>query len=172
MAYRSNVEALEARLKDLESQVGDRTRERDEVAALLAEARAKDDAERHVAEAPRRRRKRRIIVLAALASLAVIAAAFAVFRTTCRNETDQFAEAIATLEKFTDDMCRCRDAACAQKVSDAMTTWSREMAKRHPKPPSRLTSQQEKDITAIADKLGRCMQTAMTPKPDPSAPAN
>ena len=171
MAYRNDVDALEARLKDLESEVGDRTRERDEVAQLLAEARARESAERYVTEAPRRRRKQRIIVVAVFASLAAVIAAFAIFRTTCRGDrTDYIAEAIAKLQEFTDQMCQCRDATCAQKVGDELTKWGQEMAKRHPNPPSNMTEQQTKDINAIAEKLGMCMQKAMTVTPNPNEP--
>src|SRR5688500_10580324 len=174
MAYRNDVEALAARLKDLESEVGDRTRERDEVAQLLAEARARESAERYIAETPRRQRKQRIIVVAVLASLVVIGAGFAMFRTTCRGDRpDYIAEATAKLQEFTNQMCQCHDATCAQKVSDELTKWAQDMAKRHPSPPPGTpTEQQQKDITAIAEKLGNCMQKAMTASaPNPNAPS-
>jgi hypothetical protein len=42
MAYRSDVEAMEARLADLDAQVGVATRDRDDLAQLIAETRARE----------------------------------------------------------------------------------------------------------------------------------
>ena len=160
MAYRSDVDALEARLKDLEAQVGDRTRERDEVATLLAEARAVESAERYVAEAPQRRQRRRVIVIATLGVLGVLVGVLVAIRGS-RTKQDDFNVTMAKFQEFADQMCRCSDAACAQKVSDDMTKWSVEMSKRQPVP-HKLNEQQMKDATAIGTKMGECMQKAMT----------
>src|SRR5687767_4997654 len=140
MAYRNDVDALEARLKDLDAQLGDRTRERDEVASLLAEARAVASAERYVAEAPQRRQRRRVIVIAMLGVLGVMIGVFVALRS-ARTKQDDLNLTMAKFRAFADQMCRCVDAACAQKVSDDLTAWSVEMSKRHNEPP-KLSEQQ------------------------------
>jgi hypothetical protein len=67
---------------------------------------------------------------------------------------------MAKMVEFKDQMCACKDMACAQKVSDGMTTWSQEMAKQQDEPP-KLTEEETKQATQIGEQLGRCMQKAM-----------
>ena len=33
-------------------------------------------------------------------------------------------EAMAKMEEFSNDMCKCKDKACADKVQEGMTKWS------------------------------------------------
>ena len=38
-------------------------------------------------------------------------------------------DALAMMEKFSKQMCDCKDKACADKVNEDMTKWGTEMAK-------------------------------------------
>src|SRR5437870_4155676 len=120
MAYRSEIDALQARLTTLEADLGERTRERDEVAHMLAEARARAQREDYEAAAPIRRRRWRIAIAAAVSLLAlgIGIAALVMTRPTPHNRMDQ---AIARIDQFGNETCQCGD--CAQKVSEAMTKW-------------------------------------------------
>ena len=70
------------------------------------------------------------------------------------------AEAMAKMEEFKTKMCACKDAKCAQGVSDEMTEWSQEMA-RTMKEPTRMSKDDQRKAAAIGEEMGRCMQTAM-----------
>jgi hypothetical protein len=71
-----------------------------------------------------------------------------------------FAKAMAKMAEFRDQMCACKDMACAQKVSDGMTTWAQEEAKESTEPP-KMSEAEIKQATAIGEQMGRCMQKAM-----------
>jgi hypothetical protein len=71
-----------------------------------------------------------------------------------------FAKAMKAMERFGDEMCACKDTACAQKVSDEMTKWSQEEAKDQKESP-KMTEDDIKRATAIGERMGKCMQTAM-----------
>jgi hypothetical protein len=66
----------------------------------------------------------------------------------------------AKMAGFADAMCACKDSACAQKVADAMTKWGQEEAKKDKEAP-KLTEQDNKEFTALGERMGTCMQTAM-----------
>jgi hypothetical protein len=72
------------------------------------------------------------------------------------------------MSKFADDMCACKDSACAQTVADAMTKWAQDMSKNNQAPP-RMSDQEAKELTEIGEHMAKCMQTAMgagsTPPP-------
>jgi hypothetical protein len=70
-------------------------------------------------------------------------------------------EALAKMDEFTIAMCACTDAACAQRVSDDMTRWSQEMARTQRRPP-KMTAADTERAAAIGEKMGRCMQNAMS----------
>src|ERR1041385_1710521 len=53
-----------------------------------------------------------------------------------------FAEAMKKMREFTDKMCACKDAKCAQSVSDEMTKWGQKMAEEQKDPP-KLTDEDE-----------------------------
>jgi len=80
------------------------------------------------------------------------------------------------MSEFKDQMCACKDAACAEKVSDGMTKWSQDMSKEYRnKEPPRMTEEDTKKAAAIGEQMGKCMQVAMgagqsMPAPPPSAP--
>src|SRR5262249_20716450 len=45
-------------------------------------------------------------------------------------EADDMAKALAKMTEFRDQMCACKDTACAQHVQDDMSKWSADMAKQ------------------------------------------
>jgi hypothetical protein len=70
---------------------------------------------------------------------------------------------------FKDQLCACKDAACVEKVSDAMTKWSMEMSKKEI-PPPKMTEADTKQAAAIGEEMGKCMQAAMSASLPPAAP--
>jgi len=159
MAYRNEIDALQARLAMLEVDLGERTLERDEVARMLAEARERARREDHEARAPIRRRRRWIfaVVAAGLLALGGIASLFVMRSRPHRLDIDG---AIDELQRFSDQMCACKeyDRACGKGVSDAMTKWGQAVEKEYPNHDyPRPTDEQMKRITGIAETLGKCM---------------
>lgn len=73
---------------------------------------------------------------------------------------------MAKMAGFSDQMCACKDAECARRVSDEMTAWSQELAKKDEEPP-KLSEDQQKRAMAIGTKMGECMQKAMGMSDDP-----
>jgi hypothetical protein len=71
-----------------------------------------------------------------------------------------FDDAMAKMEQFKNEMCTCKDTACAQKVSDEMAKWSQQMAKGNRMPP-RMSDDDVKRATVIGEQMGKCMQKAM-----------
>jgi len=71
-----------------------------------------------------------------------------------------FAAALAKLTAFRDEMCKCQDPACVQRVSDEMTAWSQTQMKLRPIPP-KMNEDQTKRATELGEQMGRCMQKAM-----------
>jgi hypothetical protein len=72
-----------------------------------------------------------------------------------------FEEAMAAMHEFADKMCACKDSQCAEHVSDEMTKWSQEMSRRHNEMP-RMTEKDTQEAAAIGERMGRCMQAAMS----------
>ena len=77
-------------------------------------------------------------------------------------------EAMAKMSEFADDMCKCKDKACADKVQEGMTKWSTDMAakggakKADEKPDEAMM----KKMTEVGQKYAECMTKAMTPAGD------
>jgi hypothetical protein len=70
------------------------------------------------------------------------------------------ARVFVAFNKFTEQMCACKDAACAQQVSDDMTKWAQEMSAREKNPP-RMSEEDSKRAAEIGERMGKCMQVAM-----------
>jgi hypothetical protein len=88
-----------------------------------------------------------------------------------REERGVIGEAIARLGELTDQMCTCADRTCADTVSQEMTRWSNEVARDYAdlKP----TDEEMEEVKRVAERLSRCMTTAMSyghPPPPPSPP--
>jgi hypothetical protein len=74
------------------------------------------------------------------------------------------AAAIAKMSEFKDEMCKCKDAKCAQDVSDKMMKWGQEQSANKKEPP-KMSDADQKKATAIGEEMGKCMQTAMAATP-------
>jgi hypothetical protein len=75
-------------------------------------------------------------------------------------------EAIAKMEEFANKMCACKDAKCAQGVSDEMTKWGSEEAKKSDKAEMKYSDEEQKKLATATEKMTKCMTTAMTPGGD------
>ena len=175
MAYRNDVDALAARHEALQAEVDAKTRDRDEVSRLLEEARGRERNEQlyqdYASGGPQRRRRRRVRIALALAALmtGVLGIVFAL-RVTPRH-VDPSAAAIAKMQQFADEMCQCRDARCAQGVMDVMVRWAQDQARPLREPP-RLSAEDTRRAQKIGERMGECMQRAMSvqvPEPPPHA---
>ncbi len=93
-------------------------------------------------------------------------------KATAALPSGELARVFAAFNKFTEQMCACKDAACAQQVSDELTKWSQEMARSEREPP-RMTEEDSKRAAEIGERMGKCMQVAMgsgLPQGGPVAP--
>jgi hypothetical protein len=81
-------------------------------------------------------------------------------------KANTFAAAMKAMSEFKDRMCACQSTACAQAVSDDMTKWAEQQAKDQRDPP-KLNEDDVKRATAIGEEMGKCMQRAMMPPPEP-----
>jgi hypothetical protein len=90
------------------------------------------------------------------------AVAMTLFTVGCKkkNADGGAGEAMAKMTEFKDEMCKCKDAKCAQDVSDKMTKWSQEASKTAKEPP-KMNEADTKRAQEIGEQMGKCMQTAM-----------
>lgn len=79
-------------------------------------------------------------------------------------------QAMATMRRFTDEMCACTTAECAKQVSDQLTEWSVKMAKEETEPPP-MTEAEQKQATELGTQMGECMMRAMGMQPSQPQPA-
>ncbi len=78
-------------------------------------------------------------------------------------------EAMAKMGEFADDMCKCKDKACADKVQEGMTKWSTDMAAKGGEKSTEKPSEADmKKMTEVGQKYAECMTKAMTPAADPA----
>ena len=69
-------------------------------------------------------------------------------------------EAMAKMSEFKDEMCKCKDAKCAQDVSDKMTKWGQEQSKNAKEPP-KMNEADTAEAQKIGKEMGECMTKAM-----------
>lgn len=79
-----------------------------------------------------------------------------------------FGEALDKMQAFTDRMCQCKDAQCANETSDAITKWAEEMSNRYKEPPKMSDVDQER-ASKIGERMGKCMQDAIAASAPPPA---
>jgi len=162
VAYRNDVEALEARLADLRRDVADRTRERDEVARLIAEMHERDRRAAILADlqagGPEQRLRRRALTTLGIVAMTVIGALG--YRAYQRD--DRMEKVMARFEEFADAVCACTDKACGDKVMAETSRWSTAIAKDLADPP-KLDDAMTKRATQIGEKFGRCAAKLTTP---------
>ena len=125
MAYRNDLEALEARYRALDTELTERVRERDEVKQMLDEARDYTDWVERGPERRRARQRRIAISVFATAALVIAGVGYSMFA----HRTRKFDEALARFSALTDEMCACKTKACADGVTAEITEWVDTLAK-------------------------------------------
>jgi len=98
-----------------------------------------------------RQMKKIMIVMLAAMSLAAIG---------CKKKGGM-AEAMNKMGDFADKMCGCKDAKCAQGVSDEMTKWGQEQAKGGGDKDMKPSEDDAKKMADITKKMTDCMTKAM-----------
>jgi hypothetical protein len=82
---------------------------------------------------------------------------------------DKFDEILVQLGKFKTEMCACKDAACADKVSEARREYKKTMRDKLDKD-ARPTDEQDRKGKAVEAELQACRKVLMpadeTPQPD------
>lgn len=72
-------------------------------------------------------------------------------------------EAVAKMTEFKDQMCACKDKACADKVQESMTKWSTDMAaKAGENKDQKADEATMKKMTEVGQAYGECMTKAMS----------
>jgi hypothetical protein len=81
-------------------------------------------------------------------------------------------DSLAKMTEFKDQMCKCADKACADKVNADYMKWGEEMKKEmgEAKEPPKMSEEETKKQTEVAMAYSTCMAKQMTPPP-PAAPA-
>ena len=108
-------------------------------------------------------------------SIAIIAALSLLSFAGCKKSGGG-SNAIAKMGEFKDQMCKCTDKACADKVAEAMTKWTQEFAKEAGGDKAAKPSEEDtKKTTQIMEEYTKCqgkaMQAGATPPAAPAAPA-
>lgn len=78
----------------------------------------------------------------------------------CKGKGGTAGNGLAKMGEFKDEMCKCKDAKCAQDVSAKMTAWTQEQAKGDH--PTKLSEADTAKAQEISNALGTCMAKAMT----------
>lgn len=166
MAYRNDVDALEARLAAVQRDLDSTTRDRDETARMLEEARAgarnEELAADYAAGGPIRRRRKRAAFIAGAALLATVGG-IATYQATRPSSTAHFDEIMAQFTAFETEICACKGKACADRVLEKMNKWSTGLAQQaEESTPRRPTEEQMKRMSTVAEHFGQCMTSAMS----------
>jgi hypothetical protein len=73
-------------------------------------------------------------------------------------------DAIAKMSDFKDQMCKCADKACADKVTEAMTKWGTEAAKEaSADKDAKISEEDTKKMASVTEEMTKCMTKAMMP---------
>jgi hypothetical protein len=78
----------------------------------------------------------------------------------CKKKGSDAGNAMAKMSEFADEMCKCKDAKCAQEVSDKMTKWGQEQSKNAKEPP-KMNEADTAKAQEIGKRMGECMTKAM-----------
>jgi len=76
------------------------------------------------------------------------------------EKSDVVDDSMAKMVEFKDEMCKCKDAKCAQVVSDKLTKWSHEQTKNQKEPP-KMSEEDTMKAAQIGEAMGNCMRAAM-----------
>lgn len=71
-------------------------------------------------------------------------------------------QAMATMQQFADDMCKCSTEDCVRQVADRMTEWSQKMANDPQAAQMKMSEAEQQQATQIGTRMGECMQKAMS----------
>lgn len=75
---------------------------------------------------------------------------------------------MAKFGEFKDQMCACKDKACADTVMDGMNRWSEKASKESEAMKQKPTDEQMKRMQDVGMAFAECMQKAMTDAPPPT----
>jgi hypothetical protein len=109
---------------------------------------------------PQRRRGVAITIAVMLLAIAGGLAVWARFRHDNRPHA-RIEKVIAELERFTNDICECRDQTCVQGVSDRMSRWGQDMAAHHHYQ-DQPDNDQMKRVQTLTERMMDCM-SKLTP---------
>jgi hypothetical protein len=104
-------------------------------------------------------------------SIAILAALSLLSFAGCKKKGGG-SDAVAKMTEFKDQMCKCADKACAEKVTEAMTKWSSDMAKESGDKAAKMSEDDTKKATAVSEEMSKCMTKLMAAAPPPPAPAD
>jgi hypothetical protein len=80
--------------------------------------------------------------------------------------------AVAKYTEFKDQMCKCTDKACADKVTEAMTKWTQDFQKESSGDKAAKASEEDtKKMTSIMEDLAKCQAKVMAAAAPPPPPA-
>jgi hypothetical protein len=101
------------------------------------------------------------------------AVAMALMSFGCKKKGGGSGEAMSKMTEFKDEMCKCKDAKCAQDVTDKMAKWAAEQSKGQKEPP-KMNEADTKKAQEIGMAMSECMTKAMgaggaAPPADPAA---
>jgi hypothetical protein len=100
-------------------------------------------------------------------SIAVLAALSLLSFAGCKKKGGS--DVSAKMAEFRDQMCKCTDKACADKVMESMTKWTQDNAKEGNKEAAKPTEEDMKKMTAISEDYSKCMQKVMMASAPPAA---
>jgi len=153
-AYRNDIDALEARHAALEAEVADRTRERDEAARMLDEARGRAAVELREREAPlRRQRAIAIMIFLAVGSIMT----YGLYKRFHHESDGQ--KVLRKLEQYENKMCACANRACAEQINQELTNWITDYSKNADEKPDPELAKKAADIVT---HYSECMTKLMT----------
>jgi hypothetical protein len=89
-------------------------------------------------------------------------AALAIFSFAGCKKKDAAKEAMAKMEGFKNDMCKCKagDKACAEKVDKAMKDYAESMKGKGGDKDAKMSDEDQKKMLAMMGEMAKCQQTA------------
>jgi hypothetical protein len=73
------------------------------------------------------------------------------------------AAALARTSRFADDMCKCADRACVERVTEAMTRWAQDMVNTGGQEPTATMSEADtRRMAQITERLTTCVTDLMS----------
>jgi hypothetical protein len=107
-------------------------------------------------------------------SIAILAAVSLLSFAGCKKKSGS--DAMAKMGEFKDQMCKCADKPCADKVQESMTKWGQDMAKEGgDKEAAKPSEEDMKKQQQVVEDYSKCQQKILSamapPPPPPAAPA-